>query len=382
MKFGSICSGIEAASVAWEPLGLKAAWLSEIEPFPSAVLAHHWPDVVNVGDMYNVRLLLQAGMIEKPDILVGGTPCQAFSVAGLRKGLDDERGQLTLEFIRIADELEDNAVILWENVPGVLSSKDNAFGCLLAGLAGESAPLRPAGRKWTNAGCVFGPKRTVAWRILDAQYFGLAQRRRRVFVVASAPGGADPCKILFESEGVRRDTPPSREARASVAALTANGVGTCGADDNQGQAGHLIAEPFDMLAFGKYGPGLSASTLKARDHKDATDLVCFTSKDNGRDASMNISPTLRAGASNTSHPNGGTPPAVAGPEALTAGVRRLTPVECARLQGFPDNYTLIPWRGKPADECPDGPQYKAYGNSMATYVMRWLGKRIVDNKVK
>ena len=229
MRFGSVCSGIEAASVAWNPLGWKAAWLSEIEPFPSAVLAHHYPDVPNLGDMTTLPERILSGEVEAPDLFCGGTPCQAFSVAGLRKSLDDARGNLSLTFCEIANAIDDvrsvrgdaPAIIFWENVPGVLSTKDNAFGCFLAGLAGEDGELVPAGGKWTNAGCVYGPQRTVAWRVLDAQYFGVAQRRRRVFVVASAREGFDPAAVLFEFDGVRRDTAPSREAgKESAKCLT------------------------------------------------------------------------------------------------------------------------------------------------------------------
>jgi DNA (cytosine-5)-methyltransferase 1 len=229
MRFGSVCSGIEAASVAWEPLGWKAAWFSEIEPFPSAVLAHHYPDVSNLGDMTKLPELLSTGLLEAPDVFCGGTPCQAFSVAGLRKSLDDARGNLSLTFCEIANEIDNRrvvagmapTVVFWENVPGVLSTKDNAFGCFLAGLAGEDDPLVAPGGKWTNAGYVLGPKRAVAWRVLDAQYFGVAQRRRRVFVVASARADFDPAAVLFEFDGVRRDTAPSREAGQAVAnALT------------------------------------------------------------------------------------------------------------------------------------------------------------------
>ena len=162
MRFGSVCSGIEAASVAWRPLGWEAAWLSEIEPFPCAVLAHHYPDVPNLGDMTALPERIASGEVEAPDIFCGGTPCQAFSVAGLRQSLDDARGNLTLKFVEIADAIDtvrtargdEPAIIFWENVPGVLSTRDNAFGCFLGGLAGEDGPLVPPGGKWANAGCV------------------------------------------------------------------------------------------------------------------------------------------------------------------------------------------------------------------------------------
>ncbi|HDW1094581.1 TPA: phage N-6-adenine-methyltransferase [Enterobacter kobei] len=447
MKYGSVCSGIEAASKAWEPLGWIPAWFSEIEPFPSAVLAHHWPEVTNLGDMTKIAEAVSAGEVEAPDVLVGGTPCQAFSIAGLREGLSDDRGQLTLSYVELANAIdakrrergEPEAIIVWENVPGVLSSKDNAFGCFLAGLAGENSELQPAGGKWTHAGCVSGPERVIAWRVLDAQFFGVAQRRRRVFVVASARKGFDPAAVLFELDSVRRDSAPRRETQKAVAALTARGVGTCGADDNQAQAGHLIAFgggntaghidvatactahgirlDFDTETFAVHGtqdPDTNcelAHTL-GRNNGQENACIAFSYKDNGADATSDLSPTIRAGNHDKSHANSGQPPAIAyafkaGQGAKAGGigyaeeqsptltsassgtnlapavmhgvaVRRLTPIECERLQGFPDNHTLIGWRGKDADECPDGPRYKAIGNSMAVPVMRWIGERIAS----
>ena len=248
MRFGSVCSGIEAASVAWHPLGWEAAWLSEIEPFPCAVLKHHYPDVPNYGDMTLLPERILSGEVEAPDLFCGGTPCQAFSVAGLRNSLDDARGNLSLTFVGIANAIDHvrsvrrdaPAIIFWENVPGVLNTKDNAFGCFLGALAGENDPLIPSGDKWSNAGCVYGPQRTVAWRVLDAQYFGVAQRRRRVFVIASARDDFDPSEILFEFEGVRRDTAPSRKEgqrpttstqdSPRVSSTGLQGGGDCGVD--------------------------------------------------------------------------------------------------------------------------------------------------------
>lgn len=407
MIFGSVCSGIEAASVAWYPLGWRAAWLAEIEPSPSLVLAHHYPDVPNLGDMTKLADMVRRKKIAAPDVLAGGTPCQAFSVAGLRGGLSDGRGQLTLTYVDLLNAIdeqrpENECVAVWENVPGVLSSKDNAFGCFLAGLAGESEPLEPAGGKWSNAGYVSGPSRTVAWRVLDAQYFGVAQRRRRVFVVASARKGFDPAAVLFESEGVRRDIAPSREAGKAVAALTANGVGTCGADDNQGQAGHFIPVGFRMVAFGEYSADGTASTMKARDYKDATNLAvhcihgtqdpivandmahCLGRNSGQENAVFAFAENSRAelrlengdgkitGCLSTGggKPGQGRPTVVYGMQ-----VRRLTPVECERLQGFPDGYTLVPVGKKMSA---DGPRYKALGNSMAVPCMAWIGRRIAE----
>lgn len=228
MRFGSVCSGIEAASVAWNPLGWEAAWFAEIEPFPSAVLAHHYPDVPNYGDMTTLVDRIIGNEIEAPELLCGGTPCQAFSVAGQRKSLDDDRGNLSLVFTEIADAIdivrsvrgERPCVVFWENVPGVLSVKDNAFGCFLGQLVGADVPLTPGttGYKWPSSGHVAGPKRQASWRVLDAQYFGVPQRRRRVFVVASAyAGGIDPSKVLFESPCVSGDSESSSQAREGIA---------------------------------------------------------------------------------------------------------------------------------------------------------------------
>lgn len=496
MRYGSVCSGIEAASIAWEPLGWQPAWFAEIEAFPSAVLATHWPDVTNLGDMTKIAAAVRSGEVESPEVVVGGTPCQSYSISGERQGLSDPRGQLSLSYVELANAIdnkrrergEEEAIIVWENVPGVLSSKDNAFGCFIGALAGESCELQPAGGKWTNAGCVYGPSRIVAWRVLDAQFFGVAQRRRRVFVVASARKDFDPAEVLFEFDSLRRDTPPRREPQTAVTTDTgssaeggshwgnpanphptlnqSNNIGGIGASNQEifAQRGAGIVGAYRMTAFGEYSGDGTASTVKARDYKDATDLavtysdvsrtllsksndsmaedletyaihgtqdpntshelahtlgrnhgqenacIAFSYKDNGADATTDLSPTIRAGNHNTSHANSGQPPAIAcafkaGQGAKAGGigfaeeqsptltsassgsnlvpavmrgfqVRRLTPVECERLQGFPDNHTLISWRGKDATDCPDGPRYKAIGNSMAVPVMRWIGERI------
>lgn len=205
LQYASVCSGIEAVSVAWQPLGMTPAWFSETAAFPCAVLAHHYPEIPNLGDMTQIADRVIAGDVPVPPILIGGTPCQDFSVAGFRAGLAAPRGALTLKFVELANAIdqarirrnEPSAIIVWENVPGVLSDKRNAFGCFLAALAGEDCELRPTRKTWSHAGVVFGPQRTIAWRVLDAQYFGVAQRRRRVFLIASAREGFDPAAILL-----------------------------------------------------------------------------------------------------------------------------------------------------------------------------------------
>ncbi|MDP9666283.1 UNVERIFIED_ORG: DNA (cytosine-5)-methyltransferase 1 [Pseudomonas cremoricolorata] len=470
ITYGSVCSGIEAATVAWHPLGWRAEWYAEIEPFPCAVLAHHYPAIPNHGDMTRLAALVLSGKIPAPEVLVGGTPCQAYSVAGMREGLADPRGALTIKYVELLDAIDHvrtkrgqpEAACLWENVPGVLSDKGNAFGCFLGALVGESAELKPPGGKWKDAGCVYGPTRTVAWRVLGAQYFGLAQRRRRVFVVASARAGFDPIEVLFEREGLRRDTPPRRgQGEDAAGTITAS---TGGVDENDAADGRLTvfggnntAGPIDVaparnacasasgrmdfeseafvvsgtlqangkaagsatqqdaesgmlvvhgtqdpciladqafalgrnsgqenavLAFAENsrseirlegGTGHVAGTLSGGGGKPGQGMPCiaFSCKDHGADAGE-LAPTLRAMGHSGSHPNSGGQVAVQG----HSGVRRLTPRECERLQGFPDDYTLIPYRGKPVSDCPDGPRYKAIGNSKAVPVVRWIGQRL------
>ncbi|MBN9576169.1 MAG: DNA cytosine methyltransferase [Alicycliphilus denitrificans] len=404
MQFGSVCSGIEAASVAFAPLGWRAAWLAEIEPFPCAVLAYHYPQVPNLGDMTTIARRVLTGEVSAPDVLCGGTPCQAFSVAGLRQSLADERGNLSLKFVELADAIdhvrvgrgEDECIVFWENVPGVLSTKDNAFGCFLAGLAGEDEPLQPPGGKWANAGAVYGPARAVAWRTLDAQYFGVAQRRRRVFVVASARKGFDPATVLFEWDGVRRDTAPSREARQTAPTIPARstaggGLGTdfdCDGGLIKAYGGNNQSGPIDVAT----ARNACASASGRMDFETETFLVqpTHTLRGEGFDASEDgtgrgtplIPVAVQASQSGVRiNDTIGTLDANYGSRRHNGvmhgmQVRRLTPTEAERLQGFPDGYTAIPWRKKPADQCPDGPRYRALGNSWAIPVVRWIGQRI------
>lgn len=382
--YGSVCSGIEAATCAWHPLGWQAEWFAEIEPFPSAVLAHRWPNIPNLGDMTKLARQVLAQSIPAPDVLVGGTPCQAFSVAGMRAGLDDPRGALTIKYVELADAVDHvrpaggECIVVWENVPGVLSDKGNAFGCFLGALVGESDALLPAGERWTNAGCVYGPRRTAAWRVLDAQYFGLAQRRRRVFLVASARKGFDPTSVLFESEGLRRDHPPRRNEGKDIAPTIAGGArknGGYSTDDLPLTAATLTAnyykdggaragndcQPVNLIIAGTLqANGKAAGSVTQQDAESGL-LVVHGTQD----------PVLQVNQAHALGRNHGQENVI-----LHSNVRRLTPRECERLQGFADDYTLIPWRGKPQDQCPDGQRYKAIGNSKAVPVVRWIGRRI------
>lgn len=405
LTFGSGCSGIEAASVAWEPLGWRASWFAEIEPFPSAVLAHHWPEVPNLGDFTGIAGLVRFGEAAAPDVLVAGTPCQSFSVAGLRAGLSDPRGGLTLAYVELTNAVDaarreqgdPPCVVVWENVPGVLTSRDNAFGCLLAAMAGDGEPYEPAGgRRWPDAGAVFGPQRAVAWRVVDAQHFGLAQRRRRVFLVASARQDFHPAQVLFEFDGVRRDTPPSRETGEGVAAGTLGGTSPGGGwrfGADEAAAGHLIpvafggnntAGPIDVatarnacssssgrldfesetfVVHGTQDPCVSRHTAFALGRNNGGEnAVCVTG---------DVTHTLKAEGFDASEDGTGRRQPIV--HYGQAGVRRLMPVECERLQGFPDGHTAVLYGDWLAT---DSPRYKAIGNSMAVACMRWLGERI------
>lgn len=374
LSYLSVCSGIEAATVAWHPLGFKAAGFSEIEPFPSAVLAHHYPSVPNFGDMTKFKEWPDADI----DILVGGTPCQSFSVAGLRKGLDDPRGNLALVYLAIAERFRPKWVV-WENVPGVLSSNGGRdFGAFLGGLG-------QLGYGW-------------AYRILDAQYVrveshprAVPQRRRRVFVIGYLGDWRRAAAVLFERESLSGHPAPRRQTGQGLAptlSARTKGGGGLGTDfdcDGGLVAHALCAEAFDASEDGS-GRGTPlvpdvCPALKARDYKgpssdgdgdgDGAALVVFDCKASGRNGFGvgDISPTLRAMGHANSHQNAGGQVAFADSMA----VRRLTPRECERLQGFPDDYTLIPYRNKQAA---DGPRYKALGNSMAVPCMRWIGSRI------
>jgi len=465
VNYMSLCSGVEAISVAWKGLGFNPVAFSEIEKFPSAVLEHHYPNVPNYGDMTNYKEWKNDGTV---GLIVGGTPCQSFSIAGLRKGLEDPRGNLMLTFGAIIKKYRPTW-LLWENVPGVLSSnKGRDFGTFLA-MLGQ-----------------FGYG--YAYRVLDAQHFGVAQRRRRVFVVGYLGDWRNPAKVLFEQESVRGDTQKGKKERKGSTENSCNGSGAsskgvdlpklsptltnsgtgltrpghnedgwyiptvagsldteCGGNKLTHQSienGHIVPEKASTLlardakgtnSFAeniipcKIGTLTTRSTTStgARDVEDGYVIPVTYSFDSMNGNSMK-SPNPHSGVRETetattlvTRPN--TPEDLRGglgiveKKAVTYSfhdgfenkvketnvcptiptrlftptdrkggigiveklkVRRLTPIEAERLQGFEDDYTKIPYRGKPKEQCPDGPRYKAMGNSMAVPVVRWIGQRI------
>ena len=417
MRYATVSSGISAESAAWVPLGWEPVWYSEIAKFPSAVLAHHYPNTPNLGDMTKIhedeRFQQSIGTI---DLISGGTPCQSFSVAGLRKGMADPRGNLALTYLGIVDKLRPRWVV-WENVPGVLSSnKGRDFGAFLGALG-------QLGYGW-------------AYRILDAQHFGVPQRRRRVFVVGHIGGWRRAAAVLFEPESLLRHSTPGRKAGQGAAGRVApclNGNGRaagsatqqdaengalvygivagalCAGDfksqsDQQAANGKLIATVIKGAAIGRkpengpqYGEVLqdgSCYTLNCTERHavafaqnqigevrtgDIANTINTNSNASGRNMPMVFQ--SKASPSQSMNPAGVSPSIDVGKSDGLAvygqhAVRRLTPRECERLQGFSDNFTRIPYRGKPASKCPDGPRYKALGNSMAVPVMRWIGERI------
>ncbi len=498
------CSGIGAPETASPEIDWRLA--CEIDRFPRAVLrarfgcgdlrrgsSRHglWGDFTAL----RVRHLRRFGL-PIPNLIVAGTPCQSFSIAGLRQSLADPRGNLTLQFVRMvnavrrASEAESSGKrpvfrwLVWENVRDVLSTPDNAFGCFLAGIVGADDPVpAPNGGRWPRVGMVAGPRARAAWRVFDAQHFGLAQRRKRVFVIAGFGDDADPAAILFERRSLRRDSAPRRQAGKDVAGALAartsagGGLGTDfdldgGLIASTGDVAHCLNagamrridyETETMIAHALRADGFDASedgtgrgtpivpvamnlrgraggaspeiddlaSLRAASGGSSRSYVCFdetqvtsrtnrsnpqhgdpahpltahglpptiafSSKDHGADACNDLSPTVRAGVHSRSHANAGVPPAATTP----SGVRRLTVRECARLQGFPDDHTLISGYGGAVykddadraemaaylgfnstsemldfDPPADGPQYRGYGNSMAVPVMRWILDRI------
>jgi DNA (cytosine-5)-methyltransferase 1 len=422
MKYLSVCSGVEAATVAWHGLGWKPVAFSDIEKFTNEVLAHHYPNVPNMGDMTKYKEWNLNGSI---DLLVGGTPCQSFSVAGLRKGLEDPRGNLMLTYVGILDKFRPKWCV-WENVPGVLSSNGGRdFGSFLGALV--------------ELGYGF------AYRVLDAQNFGVPQRRRRVFVVGCLGDWEYPAKVLFESESLRGDTKKSRSKKQNPTSFVESSFGAFREDELAGTlraSGGANAGGSETLYVPNTARCLTRGVAQKNDFETDT-FITQVYENHGTDSRVKpveICPTVTSrwgtggnnvplaqniaysiqgsmiGRSDTAGPQGagvneeisftlnttdrhgvaqvfqqntrnevryiGGNGQIAGALMAEPGmkqqnyihhnmaVRRLTPIECERLQGFPDDYTNI------KDKCPDGPRYKAMGNSMAVPVMKWIGERI------
>ena len=390
LTLGSLFDGSGGFPLGAVFSGVLPLWASEVAPFAIRVTTKRLPWMRHLGDIHDIN----GAEIEPVDIITFGSPCTDMSVAGKRAGLEGKQSVLFYEAIRIIREMR-NAThgkyprfIVWENVPGVLNTQDNAFGCLLGALAGEDMPLQPAGKKWTNAGAVFNHQRQIAWRTLNAEFFGVPQSRRRVFLVASARNVC-PSEILFEQQSSEGDYVQSMEAKQNHSGAAARNNGS-----------HHQPILMRMRGFGDYLPSPTASTIKARDYKDATDLIiihgrqdpCISNKAFALDCQHSGNTNvlfINGNIINKSPNSGGNGLGIrensiaytitaTDRHAVAMGkvLRRLTPLECERLQGFPDNHTRIPWRGKPAEECPDGHRYKAIGNSMAVPVMRWIGERI------
>jgi len=345
LKFGSVCSGIEAASFAFKPFGVDASWFSEIAEFPKSILKTHYQNIPNFGDMNDLPKLIRDGEAEAPEILCGGTPCQAFSLAGWREGLVDGRGQLTLKFIEVADAIDDirekegknRAIILWENVEGVLRDRTNAFGVFISGLAGLDEEIKV--KKWTTSGVLFGPIRNVAWRVLDAKYFGLPQQRRRLFLIAT-PKDMNPEILLFEKTLGEED------------------VFSCIGNKKVHGRSLLDFEKEKKLSFYSTDPMRKIKYIdghKIEIFREYTDCLysAYGTKWNGNAAAYNGSLYV----------------------SQNDKIRRLTPLECERLMGFPDNYTLIPG-------ATDTSRYQAIGNSWAIPVVKWIAGRIVEGVSK
>ena len=326
MKYLSVCSGVEAATVAWHDLGWNPAGFSEIEKFPSQVLQHHYPHVPNLGDMTKYK----EWNIGNINLLVGGTPCQSFSVAGLRKGLEDPRGNLCLTYVGILDKFRPKWCV-WENVPGVLSSNGGRdFGSFLGALA--------------ELGYGF------SYRVLDAQNFGVAQRRRRVFVVGHFGDWRPTAKVLFESESLSGNNKSGKKTKQNSSEIIRKSI----AYENHPTDSRIKEITISPTVTARWGTGGNNVPLTHSVGIDSYNL-CETG---------NVSQTLKS-------PQGGVLESIGGC-IQNMQIRRFTPIESERLQGFPDNYTNI------KENCSDGSRYKALGNSMAVPVMRWVGERIAE----
>lgn len=339
LTFGSVCSGIEASQLAFAPFGFEQLWSSEIASFPSKVLDFHYPAIPNVGDMCIIPELILDKKFEAPDLFCGGTPCQAFSLAGWKNGLADKRGQLTMTFIEIANAIDKvraknkkpQTIVLWENVEGVLNDKTNAFGNFIAGLAGYDEEIKVS--KWTKSGYVEGPQRNVAWRVIDAKHFGLAQQRKRLYVLA---GGKNfrPDQVLFElsNENIIKSLKASKQEASNERVLDLFSQNQPVKNNKESKIFYRDGHKFELF----------------REYTDCL-YAAYGTKWNGNAAAYNGSLYV----------------------AQNDRIRRFTPLECERLMGFPDNYTLV-------DGWTDTTRYQAIGNSWAVPVVKWIGRRIYE----
>jgi DNA (cytosine-5)-methyltransferase 1 len=327
MKYGTTCSGVDAVSLAWEPIGMTPKFFSEVDLFANTILATRWAHVPNLGDLTQIDGRPWRGEL---DILWGSTPCQSVSLAGLRRGLKDPRGALMLSFVDLADEI-DPQFVCWENVKGALSDKYNAFGHLLAALAGEDEPLVPSGKKWTHAGYVLGPKRNIAWRLFNAEYSGVPQQRERLFLVACPSDGPDPRDVLFESYTRSQVPPASGGTRSDLAAALETSAGE--------------------RAFS----------------------VAFRGREKGErvEVGNQVANCLLAATGGSDKPHALVD------DGVFPIIRRLTPIEAERLMGITDNHTLVEFEGRPAS---DTARYKVIGNSLNVLDVRWIGEQIIRVK--
>lgn len=397
MRVLSLCSGAGGLDLGLQRAGMTVVGHCEIDPTARQVLAHHWPDIPCWDDITTMNGHDWNG---RTDLVCGGTPCTDLSVAGRREGLGGQHSRIFWDFCRIADK-SNARWVLWENVAGALSSnRGGDFAAVLWGLTGHHPQVPPNG--WKTSGVCVGLERAVVWRLLDARWFGVAQRRRRVFALACPTADIGRAvEILFEPESVSGNPPPGRQAGQAVAALTANGVGTCGADDNQAQAGHLIANtltardakgPPTRIDSGQgnliYAPvGFLSenqwSELRLTDHAASLSsgggkpgqgypavAIAMRGRTDGDQPELgepDIYNALRAGDGGSSRQNGVLTPGLA--------VRRLTPIECERLMSWPDGWTSHTTDGR---QIADSHRYRMCGNGVVSNVTEWIGRRILQ----
>jgi len=346
MKYLSVCSGIEAATQAWHPMGWKPVGFSEIEKFPSEVLAKHYPTVPNLGDMTKYK---EWSFDESVDLLVGGTPCQSFSVAGLRKGLEDPRGNLALIYVGLLAKFKPQWFV-WENVPGVLSSGGGRdFGSFLGAVA--------------ELGYGF------SYRMLDAQHFGVPQRRRRIFVVGYLGDWRPTAEVLFESGCMRGDIAKSRKEGKDIAnCLTKSPSSYSSYNPARSEGNAVVTTVYET----------HPADSRVKEMGETCQTVTSRWGTGGGNVPIATAFKIRGGCEGGGKGYLGNDKLAYTLSTLQdqqlfveSRVRRLTPTECERLQGFPDGFTDIKEKGTP-----DSHRYKALGNSMAVPVMKWIGERI------